>query len=105
MEPMDTNKKNRELISSLMDDALPDGDLELALAALDAPGGDQAWAVYHRIGDILRAEAGPEPSPEFSARLAARLAEEPLPPAPGAPMPGAPAPQGRDSPAVEAGPR
>lgn len=102
---MDTNKKNRELISSLMDDALPDGDLELALAALGDPGGEQAWATYHRIGDILRAGAGPDLSPEFSARLAARLAGEPLPPTPASPMPGAPAPQGRDSPAVEAGPR
>jgi len=100
MEPMDTNKKNRELISSLMDDAVPDGDLELAMAALGNPEGEDAWAAYHRIGDILRAQATPELSPGFAARLADRLADEPL-----APRRSAAAPQAADSPVIEAGPR
>jgi sigma-E factor negative regulatory protein RseA len=76
---MDTNKKNREHISALIDGGIRDADQELALAALDTPDGDQAWALYHRIGDILRAEAAPDLSPGFSERLAARLAAEPLP--------------------------
>jgi sigma-E factor negative regulatory protein RseA len=80
---MDTNKKNREYISALMDGEIPDADLELAMAALGGPEGEQAWDTYHHIGDILRAEdaarAGAELSPGFAARLAARLAEEPLP--------------------------
>jgi sigma-E factor negative regulatory protein RseA len=78
---MDTNKKNREHISALIDGGIRDADQELALLALDTPDGEQAWAIYHRIGDILRAEAGPAPdlSPGFSERLAARLAAEPLP--------------------------
>jgi sigma-E factor negative regulatory protein RseA len=74
---MDTNKKVREHISALSDGALHPDDLELALAALQAPDGRNAWEVYHRIGDVLRAEASPDLSPEFSARLAARLAAEP----------------------------
>jgi sigma-E factor negative regulatory protein RseA len=74
---MDTNKKIREHISALSDGALHPDDLELALAALQAPDGRQAWEVYHRIGDVLRAQASPDLSPDFSARLAARLAAEP----------------------------
>ena len=76
---MDANKKNREFISALSDGELPDIDLELAMAALDGTEGQQAWDLYHRIGDALRAEATPDLSPGFSERLAARLAAEPLP--------------------------
>ncbi|MDN4052069.1 sigma-E factor negative regulatory protein [Massilia sp. YIM B02763] len=76
---MDTNKKNRELISALMDGALPEADIELAMAALGTPAGDAAWRRNHLIGDALREYGGPELSPGFAARLAARLAEEALP--------------------------
>ncbi len=76
---MDTNKKNREYISLLLDGEIPDTDLELAMAALGEPDGRQAWDVFHHIGDVLRAEATAELSPGFSERLAARLADEPLP--------------------------
>jgi sigma-E factor negative regulatory protein RseA len=76
---MDTNKKNRELISALCDGEIADVDLELALAALDTPDGRQAWVRYHQIGDVLRADPAPDVSPGFADRLAARLAAEPLP--------------------------
>jgi sigma-E factor negative regulatory protein RseA len=76
---MDTNKKNREYISLLMDGEIPDADLELAMAALDGPDGQGAWDAFHHIGDVLRAEATAELSPDFAARLAARLADEPMP--------------------------
>ena len=78
---MDINKKNRERISAFSDDALPEGDHELALAALDTPEGRQAWACYHHIGDILRATAAPPPelSDGFAERLTQRLAAEPAP--------------------------
>jgi len=76
---MDTNKKNRECISALVDGALPPADLELAMAALRTPEGERAWDAYHRIGDTLRAAASPDLSPGFAERLAARLAAEPLP--------------------------
>jgi sigma-E factor negative regulatory protein RseA len=76
---MDTNKKNRELISALSDGEIPDTDQELAFAALDTPDGEQAWALFHQIGDVLRAEPAPDLSPGFAERLAARLDAEPLP--------------------------
>ncbi len=76
---MDTHKKNRENISALVDGELPDTDVELAFAALDGDEGQAAWKLYHRIGDALRADAaGVELSEGFEARLAARLAQEPV---------------------------
>lgn len=77
---MDTNKKNRERISALCDDALPKDDHELASAALRTDEGRAAWEVYHLIGDMLRTPEGADLSPGFSSRLSARLAAEPLHP-------------------------
>jgi sigma-E factor negative regulatory protein RseA len=74
---MDTHKKIREHISALSDGELAASDLELAFAALRAVDGEQAWSTYHRIGDVLRAQATPDLSDEFTERLAARLAAEP----------------------------
>ena len=82
---MYSNKKLREQISALKDGALPDADLELALAALQGSDGRQAWDLYHLIGDTLRdasasssvtASAPAALSPAFRARLAERLAGE-----------------------------
>lgn len=77
---MDTNKKNRERISALSDDALPKDDHELANAALRTDDGMAAWEVYHLIGDALRTGESADLSPGFAARLGARLAAEPLHP-------------------------
>ncbi|MGJ9417552.1 RseA family anti-sigma factor [Massilia sp. CMS3.1] len=77
---MDTNKKNRERISALSDDALPNDDHELACAALRTADGIAAWEVYHLIGDVLRTGASADLSPGFAARLSSRLAAEPLHP-------------------------
>ncbi len=74
---METNKKNREHISALGDGELPGTEVELAFAALHSDDGKQAWITYHHIGDALRAQASPDLSEGFSARLAARLALEP----------------------------
>jgi sigma-E factor negative regulatory protein RseA len=76
---MDTQKKIREHISALSDGELATSDLELAFAALRAADGEQAWNTYHRIGDVLRAQAAPDLSDDFTERLAARLAGEPVP--------------------------
>ena len=76
---MDTQKKIREHISALSDGELATSDLELAFAALRAADGEQAWNTYHRIGDVLRAQATPDLSDDFAERLAARLAGEPSP--------------------------
>ncbi|UUZ48088.1 transcriptional regulator [Massilia sp. B-10] len=93
---MDTHKKIHEHISTLSDGELAPADLELALAALHSADGQQAWNTYHRIGDVLRAQATPELSEGFADRLAARLAAErrpcgappaARPPTRGAPMP------------------
>jgi sigma-E factor negative regulatory protein RseA len=77
--PMDTHKKTREHISTLVDGELSQADQELAFAALNTADGQQTWATYHRIGDVLRAQATPELCDGFGARLAARLAAEPAP--------------------------
>jgi sigma-E factor negative regulatory protein RseA len=74
--PMDTNKKIREHISALKDGELSESDIELAFAALNEVDGRQAWEVYHRIGDVMRAQASADLSPGFAARLAARLDAE-----------------------------
>lgn len=76
---MYTNKKLREHISALMDGESPDADQELALAALQETDGKAAWELYHLIGDHLRTAAVPDLSPDFRARLVARLAAEPAP--------------------------
>ena len=76
---MDTQKKIREHISALSDGELATSDLELAFAALRAADGEQAWNTYHRIGDVLRAQATPDLSDDFTERLAARLVGEPAP--------------------------
>ncbi|MFL6659054.1 MAG: RseA family anti-sigma factor [Massilia sp.] len=76
---MDIHKKIREHISTLSDGELSDADLELALAALQSSDGKLTWDTYHRIGDVLRAQATPDLSDGFAARLAARLAAEPAP--------------------------
>jgi len=76
---MDTHKKIREHISALSDGELAPSDLELALAALQSADGHQAWNTYHRIGDVLRAQATPELSDAFAEKLAERLAAEPAP--------------------------
>jgi sigma-E factor negative regulatory protein RseA len=94
---MDTLKKIREHISTLSDGALCDGDLELALAALQSADGQQAWNTYHRIGDVLRAQSTPELSDGFAQKLAARLAEEPIPLRKAAKPAPAPAPDKRSA--------
>lgn len=76
---MDTHKKIRVHISALSDGELPAADLELAFAALQSADGQQAWNLYHRIGDVLRAQATPELSDAFLERLNARLAAESAP--------------------------
>ena len=77
---MDTNKKNRERISALSDDALPKEDHELACAALRTADGRAAWEVYHLIGDVLLTGQSADLSLGFAARLSSRLAAEPLHP-------------------------
>jgi len=64
-----------EDISRLMDGELDDEHVDGVCARMRHPGGIATWVCYHVIGDALRG-AG-EPAAGFSARFAARLAEEP----------------------------
>lgn len=73
---MDTHKKMRELVSALVDGEVSDADLELAFAALLGQDGQQAWTLYHQIGDALREAGGAGLSDGFAARLAARIDAE-----------------------------
>ena len=75
---MDTHTKIREHISTLVDDELSSDDLELAMAALQSPDGQQAMHTYHQIGDVLRSQAGPGLSEGFMQRLGERLQREPV---------------------------
>lgn len=75
---MNTGKTTREQISAFADGELANNQIDTALAALRQPDGKQAWEDYHQIGDLLRSnEASVGLSPDFSARMAARLQAEP----------------------------
>lgn len=74
---MDTHKKIREHISTLVDDELSSDDLELAMAALQSSDGQQAMDTYHLIGDVLRSQAGAGLSQDFAQRLGEHLQREP----------------------------
>jgi sigma-E factor negative regulatory protein RseA len=66
----------KDRISQLMDGELDGRDAGLAIDALRADGeAREAWRTYHLIGDAM--QETPPLSDGFSARLAARLAEEP----------------------------
>lgn len=75
---METKNMTQEQISALVDNELSDEHVNLALAALRQDDGRAAWDVYHQIGDVLRSdEMAHEFSPDFNARLMARLDAEP----------------------------
>jgi sigma-E factor negative regulatory protein RseA len=70
-------------VSALMDDALEDASQSSVLNALSRdPQLRQVWSEYHLIGDALRRSPG-LPS-DVTARVMARLADEPTVLAPGA---------------------
>jgi sigma-E factor negative regulatory protein RseA len=62
----------KERLSALMDEELGDADAAGCLDRLDRDGELQdAWRVYHLIGDALRGHAGHGLPPSFADRLAA----------------------------------
>ncbi|MCC6656718.1 MAG: sigma-E factor negative regulatory protein [Rhodocyclaceae bacterium] len=64
-------------ISALLDDELEQGQANRAIDALRRDRElQQAWNVYHLIGDTLR--QSPVLSPDLSTRVLSRLAEEPV---------------------------
>jgi sigma-E factor negative regulatory protein RseA len=75
---MKTTEVNQEQISAFADGELEDPHIDEALALLRHPEHKADWATYHQIGDMLRSDDMPvRMSPGFSARLAARLEQEP----------------------------
>jgi sigma-E factor negative regulatory protein RseA len=74
---MNTNN-TQEHISALADGELSDAQVDAALMALRQPGARAAWEAYHQIGDVLRSEEmAVSLSPDFAARMSARLEAEP----------------------------
>lgn len=75
---MNTKERTQEQISALIDGELSETQLEIALAALRNPDSRADWDVYHQIGDAMRSDdMAFSLSPDFSTRMAARLAAEP----------------------------
>lgn len=75
---MNMSKMTQEQISAFSDGELTGHDIDMALGALREPGMGADWDVYHQIGDVLRSkEMAITLSPDFSTRMAARLAAEP----------------------------
>lgn len=77
---MDTNQKVREQISAFADGELDDSQVDTILASLRRDESHQDWELYHRIGDVLRSDdmAAVSLRPDFTARMAARLEQEPI---------------------------
>lgn len=75
---MDNGEQSKQQVSALVDGELDSAQAAQLLAQHDSAGLSDAWAMYHRIGDVIRSEAmAGSMSPDFSARFARRLAAEP----------------------------
>ncbi|HWW03811.1 sigma-E factor negative regulatory protein [Collimonas sp.] len=75
---MNTKDMTQEQISALADGELSSAYVDMALAALRQTDGRDTWDVYHQIGDIMRSDdMALTMSPDFAARMAARLDAEP----------------------------
>ena len=75
---MNISKTEAEQISAFADSELDASQQEHTLALLRQPEGRQAWKNFHTIGDVLRSsDTALLPLPDFSDRMAARLAVEP----------------------------
>lgn len=66
---------DEQTLSSVMDGDGATGETLAGVAAAD--GSRAAWARYHMIGDVLRDNASAIAPAEFSASIAARIADEP----------------------------
>jgi len=76
---MKTIEMSREQISAFADGELTEAHIDLALAALRQHEAQGTWEIYHQIGDTLRSEEMAfSLSNDFSAKMSARLAAEPL---------------------------
>ena len=84
---MDTKSLVHERISVFADGETSDGQVDIALADLRSEEGRATWGLYHQIGDLLRSDEMAMPlTAGFSAKMAARLAAEPVMLAPALPV-------------------
>jgi sigma-E factor negative regulatory protein RseA len=76
---MNTKMLVQERISIFADGETSDEQLDIALADLRNAEGKATWELYHQIGDLLRSDEMATPlSAGFAARMAQRLAAEPV---------------------------
>ena len=74
----DQEKELRLRVSMLMDADLEGRDNPRLLDRLEGDAELRAtWARYHAIGDVLRSAGAPLAGPDFAAKVAAAVAEEP----------------------------
>ena len=91
---MNDDLLKREQLSALADGEASHPHIQAALAYAESGEGQQAWRMYHLIGDVLRSdELSPARPPDarFLEGLRERIAREPVPLAPG-PLPAPPRP-------------
>lgn len=75
---MNTRNLNQEQISAFADGELDDSQVNDALGVLRSTHGRDAWAAYHKIGDILRSDdMAVNMSSDFAARVMRQLDDEP----------------------------
>jgi sigma-E factor negative regulatory protein RseA len=75
---MNTKEMTREQVSAFADGELADQQIDGLLAAMHKDDSCADWELYHRIGDVLRSDdMDVTMSPDFAARMAARLELEP----------------------------
>lgn len=76
---MKTNNINNEKVSAFADGEIGVEQQAAMMLAFSEPEFRQAWAMYHHIGDVLRADdMAQDCSTEFNTTLLARLALEPV---------------------------
>lgn len=69
----------QEKISAFADGELEPNELDAVLAGLRQPEALKEWDIYHQIGDVLRSDdMAVNMSPDFAARMAAKLEAEPV---------------------------
>lgn len=76
---MKTSESSRERISLFADGELDEAQIATLLLELREQQAQADWALYHRIGDVLRSDdMDLHMSEDFAARVSARLESEPI---------------------------
>ena len=75
---MNSDQNKREQVSALADGELDREQVKCLLEQMHDDDSRATWALYHRIGDVIRSEDMAAPvSEDFAARFAARFEAEP----------------------------